>query len=97
MFFARWQEDGFKVIPHNARKDAGDWIRIKRNWIAQIDGTAKPDKYVWLKRNIEAGDEALAEAYIETDYSKLSVSDFEKVLKKYSLFRFMEENGQLEV
>ena len=97
VFFARWQEDGFKVIPHNGRKDTGDWIRIKKNWIAQIDGTAKPDNYVWLKRNIEAGDEALAEAYIETDYSKLSVSDFEKVLKKYSLFRFMEENGQLEV
>jgi len=97
VFFARWQEDGFKVIPHNGRKDTGDWIRIKRNWIAQIDGTAKPDNYVWLKRNIEASDEALAEAYIETDYSKLSVSDFEKVLKKYSLFRFMEENGQLEV
>lgn len=28
-FFARWQDDGFKVIPHNGRKDAGGWNAIK--------------------------------------------------------------------
>ena len=96
VFFARWQDDGFKVIPHNGRKDSGNWNVIKENWIDQIDGTAKSDDYVWLKRKIKISDEALAEAYIKTDYSKLSNSDFEITLKKYSLYKYMEENSLLE-
>lgn len=97
VFFARWQDDGFKVIPHNGRKDTGLWNQICENWINQMDGTAPADEYVWLKRKIDISDEALAEAYIKTDYSKLDDSDFEKVLKKYSLFKYMDENGLLEV
>ena len=95
-FFARWQDDGFKVIPHNGRKDAGGWNAIKSTWIDQLDGTAAQDEYVWLKKKIKTSDEALAEAYITTDYSKLSDNDFEKVLKKYSLFKYMDEQGILE-
>ena len=95
-FFARWQDDGFKVIPHNGRKDAGRWNEIKKEWIDQIDGTATPDNHVFLKKKIKITDEALAEAYIETDYSKLNESDFVRVLKKYSLFKYMDENGLLE-
>ncbi len=86
-----------KVIPHNGRKDSGTWDSIRKEWINQIDGTAVPDKYVWLKQKINISDEALAEAYIKTDYSKLSNDDFERVLKKYSLFKYMDENGLLEV
>ena len=97
VFFARWQDDGFKVIPHNGRKDTGMWKQICETWINQMDGTAPVDEYVWLKRKINVSDEALAEAYIKTDYSKLCDDDFEKVLKKYSLFKFMDENGLLEV
>lgn len=96
-FFGRWQDDGFKVIPHNGRKDAGEWNRIRQEWIDQIDGTAKADDYVWLKKKINCSDEALAEAYIETDFSKLQDEDFENTMKKYALFKYMEEQGQLEV
>ena len=97
VFFARWQDDGFKVIPHNGRKDTGIWDNIREEWINQIDGTAISDEYIWLKKKIDISDEALAEAYIKTDYSKLSQDDFEKVLKKYSLFKYMDANGLLEV
>ena len=97
VFFARWQDDGFKVIPHNGRKDTGMWNSICEEWINQMDGTACADEYMWLKRKIDISDEALAEAYIKTDYSKLSQNDFENVLKKYSLFKYMDENGLLEV
>lgn len=51
---------------------------------------------IWLKKKINIKDEALAEAYIETDYSKLTDDDFERTLKKYALFKYMEENGLLE-
>jgi type I restriction enzyme M protein len=96
VFFARWKDDGFKVIPHNGRKDGGTWNSVKKGWINQIDGTANSNQYIWLKKRISIFDEALAEAYIETDYSMISDSDFEITLKKYALFKYMDENGLLE-
>ena len=45
---------------------------------------------------IKIGDEALAEAYIKTDYSKLTEKNFEKTLKKYALFKYMDENALME-
>ena len=95
-FFARWQDDGFKVIPHNGRKDSGKWNDIRKKWIDQIDGTAPNDDHVWLKRKIKTTDEALAEAYIQTDFSLLNDSSFENTLKKYSLYKYMDQNGMLE-
>lgn len=96
VFFGRWIEDGYKVIPHNGRKDAGSWNSIRQEWIGQIDGTAKADDTVWLRKRIKSTDEALPEAYIKTDYSKLSDTDFEKTLKKYALYKYMDDNGLLE-
>ena len=96
VFFARWQDDGFKVIPHNGRKDSGKWANIRVRWMEQIDGVAAPDDSVYVKRKIKTGDEALAEAYIKTDYSRLSEEDFERTLKKYALYKYMSTQGLLE-
>lgn len=96
VFFGRWQEDGFRIVPHNGRKDAGGWPQILQRWQDQIDGSAKPDNRIYVKRKISIEDEALAEAYIETDYSKLSDTDFDRTLKKYALYLYMDENGLLE-
>lgn len=97
VFFARWQDDGFKVIPHNGRKETPEWQIIRKEWLEQLDGSASPNEFVWLKRKLtNLKDEALAEAYIKTDYSKLTDKDFEMTLKKYALFKYMEENGLLE-
>ena len=96
VFFARWQDDGFKVIPHNGRKDAGGWANIRVQWMEQIDGVADPNDFVYIRHKIKVGDEALAEAYIKTDYSKLCDADFERTLKKYALYKYMGEQGMLE-
>lgn len=96
VFFGRWTDDGYKVIPHNGRKDTGAWNSIRQEWIAQIDGMAQPDDTVWLRKRIKPTDEALPEAYIKTDYSKLRDIDFERTLKKYALYQYMDENGLLE-
>ena len=96
VFFARWQDDGFKVIPHNGRKDTGRWSNIRAQWMEQIDGVSDPNDYVFVKHKIKTSDEALAEAYIKTDYSKLSEEDFERTLKKYALYKYMSEQGMLE-
>lgn len=96
VFFARWQDDGFRVVPHNGRKDSGSWNAVRSSWISQINGTADRDDYTWLRKNIKIDDEALAEAHIKTDHSRLSDADFAKVLKKYSLFKYMDAHGALE-
>lgn len=96
VFFARWQDDGFKVIPHNGRKATGRWPNIRAQWMEQIDGVTDPNDYIFVKHKIKTGDEALAEAYIKTDYSKLSEEDFERTLKKYALYKYMNEQGMLE-
>ena len=69
---------------------------IKQEWLNQMDGMADKDETKWLRRRITRLDEALPEAYIKTDYSKLTDKDFEKTLKKYALYKYMEENGLLE-
>ena len=46
-----------------------------------MDGMADKDETKWLRRRITRLDEALPEAYIKTDYSKLTDKDFEKTLK----------------
>lgn len=96
VFFARWQDDGFKVIPHNGRKDSGRWANIRVEWLEQIDGVADKNDFVFMKHKIKIGDEALAEAYIKTDYSKLTDADFERTIKKYALYKYMSEQGMLE-
>lgn len=95
-FFGRWKDDGFVVVPHNGRKNGGEWDRIRQEWLDQLDGTAQADDTVFVRKKISNSDEALAEAYTKTDYSKLKDADFERTLKKYSLYKFMEENGLLE-
>ena len=96
VFFARWKNDGFVVIPHNGRKKTDEWEKIKKTWIEQIDGTAEKNDFIWLKKKIKIKDEALAEAYIKTDYSKLTDEIFERTLKKFALFKYMDENALLE-
>ena len=97
VFFARWQDDGFVVIPHNGRKNSGRWHEIKAEWLNQMDGSANQNEYIWLKKKIKITDEALVEAYIKTDYSNLSDKDFETTLKKLSLYKYMEEKALLEI
>ena len=42
-----------------------------------------------MSRYVTDDDEWCAEAYMKTDYSKLTQADFEKVLKDYAVFRLL--------
>ena len=68
VFFGKWIDDGFKVVPHNGRLDSGKWKDIKQEWLNQLDGMADKDETKWLRRRINREDEALPEAYIKTDF-----------------------------
>lgn len=94
VFLARWLDDGFITVPHSGRFDRdGKWLPIKNEWMRQLKGLAKSKDTVYMRKEINVKDECLAEAYIETDYTKIGQEDFEKQLKKYALFLYMQENG----
>lgn len=49
-------------------------------------------------QSVTAGDEWCAEAYMETDYSTLTQTDFESVVRNYALFKlFGQKNNQEQV
>jgi len=45
---------------------------------------------------VSTGDEWCAEAYIETDYSKLTQEDFERVVQNYAIFKLTNSQKQDE-
>lgn len=93
VFLARWLDDGFVTVPHVGRYDKNNaWMSMKDEWLRQLKGVAKPDNTVYLKKELGKNDEWLAEAYVETDYSLLTEMEFENQLKKYALFKYMQEN-----
>ena len=44
---------------------------------------------VSLRARVTAADEWCAEAYMETDYSTLTQSDFERVVRNYAVYRLV--------
>lgn len=94
VFLARWIDDGFATVPHVGRYDKeGTWLAIKQEWCNQLKGLADKNDTCFIRRVTEADEPWLAELYVETDYTKLTRKDFEAQLKKYALFKYMQENG----
>jgi type I restriction-modification system DNA methylase subunit len=88
-FFGYYRDDGFVKRKKLGRVDAyGKWEEIKNEWLK-----------LYCERDVKAGlsvkhcvthkDEWVAEAYMETDYSKLNQTDFEKKIKEYVAFKFL--------
>lgn len=97
VFFGIWKDDGFTVIPHNGRNDSGLWNERRKMWVDQIDGTATPDDTVWLRHKINNQGEALPEAYVRTDFSTIDETKFCAVVRKYSLYKYMDSKSSLEI
>lgn len=93
VFLARWIDDGFVTVPHSGRYDKNDnWLSTKNEWLRQLRGLAKSNDAMFMRKEITAKDEWLAEAYVETDYSQITEDVFENQLKKYALYKYMQEN-----
>ncbi len=82
-WFGYFKEDGFEKRKHRGRIDArGKWTDIKNRWISAYNNL---DEIAGLsvKREVNGEDEWCAEAYLETDYSRLNQSAFEKKIRHY--------------
>lgn len=88
-FFGYYKDDGFEKRKNLGRIDVhGKWNAIKDEWVnlyRHRDEVAGKS----IKHSVTAKDEWCAEAYMETDYSVLNQKDFEKNIKQYIAYKFL--------
>ena len=97
-FFGYYKEDWFKKKKNLWRVEQFDsednsiWIKIRDNWLSYFKNHKIID---WLSATaiVNWDDEWLCEAYMKTDYSKLSEKDFQKTLNDY--LAYLVKNGDV--
>jgi type I restriction enzyme M protein len=94
-FFGYFKDDGFVKRKVQGRIDAyGKWNTIKQEWLTYyLNRKSKPG--FSINTCVTAEDEWCAEAYMETDYSKLSKEHFLKTLKSFVFINelYLKHNG----
>ncbi|MBU4246177.1 MAG: N-6 DNA methylase [Nanoarchaeota archaeon] len=87
-YFGYWKDDGF-IKRKSGRDDyKNKWSEIKKYWLENYRNKEEIEGFS-VKKYVAANDEWCVEAYMETDYSKLNEKDFEKTLKDFVAFKFL--------
>ena len=90
-WFGYWKDDGFVKVKNEGRIDKNNkYGKIRKMWL---------DDYVNKKningrcvtKKISHDDEWCAEAYMETNYSQITESDFVKTMKDYTIFKIRND------
>ena len=85
-FLGFWKTDGFVKNKILGRTDYNHkWKSIKEKWLSDYQNR-KTTQYCFSK-SLTAKDEWCVEAYMQTDYSKITKEDFIKEIQKYVLFK----------
>jgi type I restriction-modification system DNA methylase subunit len=87
VWFGYWKDDGYVKTKNHGRIDKNEKYetKIKKFWLDMYHNK-KVIPGLSVKRKVTADDEWCAEAYMETDYSKLTQDDFEKTVRDYAAF-----------
>ena len=90
-WFGYWKNDGFEKTKHMGRIDLNnDWEIIKKQYMeSYINNEVHPGLSV--TQYVTADNEWIAEAYLETDYSNLTMNDFQEVVQNYAVFKLLNE------
>jgi len=95
-YFGYWKYDGFIKTKNKGRIDANKrWGDIRDKWIESYVNRRNVVGLCVTKK-ITADDEWCAEAYMETDYSKLKKEDFVNVVREYVAFSFLNDFSEYE-
>ena len=87
-FLGFWKDDGFVKNKILGRTDHDNrWASIKNKWLSDYQNR-KTTQYC-LSKSLTAKDEWCVEAYMQTDYSKITNEDFIQEIKNYALFKAM--------
>lgn len=90
-WFGYWKDDGFEKTKNLGRIDLRKkWEKIKDRWIEayrnnEVHAGESVTAYV------TADDEWCAEAYMQTDYSKLNQDEFEDIVRKFAIHKILTE------
>ena len=95
-YFGYYKEDGFKKKKNLGRVEQLDvntgkskWVEIEKEWIElyrnrrAVDGLSATHK-------VNGDDEWLCEAYMKTDYTKLTAQDFQQTINDYLAYLIKE-------
>lgn len=85
-FFGYFKDDGFVKKKNMGRVQKADWNAIEEEWL-KLYNNRETVRGKCVTKLVNCDDEWLCEAYMETDYSQLQQSDFEKVLRDYIAFQ----------
>lgn len=92
-WFGYWRNDGFVKVKNKGRIDKNEtWQETKNKWVNAFKNKEHIPE-MSLMQEVSANDEWCAEAYMKTDYSKLTKEDYEITVKKFILFNFMNSVG----
>lgn len=88
-WFGFWKNDGFVKTKHMGRVDKNEtWEATRAKWLDAFHNRRAVEGASVLKK-VGATDEWCAEAYMETDYSKLTRADFERTVRNYAVFKML--------
>ncbi len=97
-FFGYFKDDGFKKKKNLGRveqinTDTGNsrWLEIENNWI-DLYSSRKAEPGISATHKVNGKDEWLCEAYMQTDYSKLTQQDFQQTINDYLSYLIKEGN-----
>lgn len=96
-FFGYFKEDGFKKKKNLGRVEQFDekgeskWKKIEEQWLDLFRNKKALDGLSAMAK-VSGEDEWLCEAYMKTDYSKLSQADFQRVLNDFLAYQVKEGN-----
>lgn len=96
-FFGYFKEDGFKKKKNLGRVEQFDeggeskWKKIEEQWLDVFRNKKVVDGLSAMAK-VSGEDEWLCEAYMKTDYSKLSQADFQQTLNNFLAYQVKEGN-----
>ncbi len=97
-FFGYCKDDGFKKKKNLGRVEQIDsltekskWIEIEKDWIELYRNRKVVDGLSAVQK-VDGDDEWLCEAYMKTDYSKLTEQDFQQTINNYLAYLVREGN-----
>jgi type I restriction enzyme M protein len=90
-WFGYWKDDGFVKTKNDGRIDKkGKWDEIRERWLEQFrdrDSAAGE----CTKASVTHAEEWCAEAYLETDYSRLTQAGFEAEVRKFLVYKLLSQ------
>jgi hypothetical protein len=91
-YFGYWKDDGFVKRKWGRVDDKKEWKNRKKLWLDSYFNK-KEIKELSILKKIKPEDEWCAEAYMETDYSKLTDEDFSRTIKNFLSYKFINEKN----